>query len=121
FPRFSTPRSSRAGFVIDVVCCRNSSPHLRLSIWNQPSRITSLGALSYSFTSEIGLTLLRERCDAFLIIAAFAKLLVGMPLDLEAYVETRVIRRIQYALDCGERERRHFCERIDEVVKDALE
>src|SRR5262249_58756762 len=44
-----------------------------------------------------------------------------MALDLEAYLETRVIRRIQYALDCGERERRHFCEHIDEVVKDALE
>src|SRR5262245_61231798 len=97
-----------------------ASSHLGLSVWDAAVLNHITRGAAYSLTSEVGLTLLRERCDAFLIIAAFAKLLVGMPLDLETYVETRVIRRIQYALDRRERDRRHFCERIDEVVKDAL-
>src|SRR5262245_34392328 len=74
-----------------------------------------------SGAGETGLTLLGEGRDAFLVVAALAQLLVGVPLDLEACAQTRVVRRVQHSLDRLERKRRHGGERGDDVVENAVE
>src|SRR6516225_9381517 len=86
-----------------------------LSMFSSACKSQPLGA------REIGLTLLGEGCDAFLVVATFAQLLIGVPLDLEARAEARVVRRVQHPLDGLECERRHGGERRDDVVENAIE
>src|SRR5262249_57869210 len=73
--------------------------------------------LPCSSPAEFGLTLLGERRDPLLVVAAVAKFLVGVPLDLKPGAEARVIRCSQHALDGLQPERRHVGYRCDAVVK----
>src|SRR5262249_10163341 len=103
-----------------IVARPSVSPSGHLPSFQTDNRFLRLQVL-YSRASEIGLALLGEGRDAFLVVAALAQLLVGVPLDLEACAQTRVVRRVQHSLDRLERKRRHGGERGDDVVENAIE